>query len=83
MINTNWIELILFVCVDGQNFESFDDVAAKVDKMTGGEGINLLINNAAIMEQPQNSIFHLTKETFLKHLEINTVSPMLLAKVSV
>lgn len=61
--------------------EKFGDVVSQVDKVTGGEGINLLINNAAILEQPQSSIHQLNKDLFMKHLEVNTVAPILLTKV--
>ncbi|XP_035710475.1 C-factor-like [Folsomia candida] len=66
--------------LDTVDTEKFGDVVSQVDKVTGGEGINLLINNAAILEQPQSSIHQLNKDLFMKHLEVNTVAPILLTK---
>lgn len=64
--------------------DKYADIAAYVDKVTSGEGINLLINNAAILgKEGQRSILELKKDDFMKHLEINTVAPILLIKVVV
>jgi len=63
------------------NMDKYADIAAYVDKVTSGEGINLLINNAAILGRDgQKSILQLQKDDFMKHLEVNTVAPILLIK---
>lgn len=66
---------------DVSNTEKYADIAAHVDEVTGGEGINLLINNAGIYEGQQESIRSLKKEAFLKHLEVNTLGPIFLTQV--
>jgi len=70
------------VKLDVRDTEKYADVVAKVDEITGGEGINLLINNAGVLTSnpPQNSIFALEKDNLLYHLEVNTVAPIMLTK---
>ena len=50
-----------------------------VESVVEGEGLNLLINNAAIANVL--GFFEVSKEDMMEHFEVNTVGPLLVSQV--
>jgi len=57
----------------------YDELVTKVDTITKGAGVNLLINNSGVLK-PGSNINDLNKDDLMYHFEINTVAPMMLSK---
>jgi len=49
-------------------------------KIVGGSGLSLLVNNAGIFDWKLSTLEQHTKENMMQHLDINLVTPVLLAK---
>jgi len=58
----------------------YDKAVDEVKKIVGPTGLNILINNAGIMDKSLSSLAVQTKENIMKHLDINCVTPVLLTK---
>jgi len=58
----------------------YDKAVAAVKKIVGACGLNILINNAGIMDKSLSSLEAHTKENMMQHLDINCVTPVLLTK---
>jgi len=59
----------------------YDAIVAEVDKITESTGLNLLINNAGILDESTLSLESTTKESLRKHFDVNTIAPLLITKV--
>ena len=68
-------------CTDIRDDSKYADVVKQVDEATQGAGLNLLINNAGIYTNRPQNLENITKETMLLHFEVNTIAPLILAKV--
>jgi len=58
----------------------YDKAVEAVKKIVGGAGLNILVHNAGIMDKSINTLEQQTKENLMQHLDINTVTPVLLTK---
>jgi short-subunit dehydrogenase involved in D-alanine esterification of teichoic acids len=56
-------------------------VVAEVDELTGGAGLNLLVNNAGILLSSNLSLAAVKKEDLVQHFEVNSIAPILLTQV--
>lgn len=62
--------------------EKYGDFVAKVESVTKGAGVNLLINNSGVLLRENNStLADVKKDDLVYHLEVNTVSPIMLTQV--
>jgi len=69
------------VVLDVRATEKYDEFVATVEATTKGAGINLLINNSAVLSKENNSsLSQLVKEDLMYHFEVKTVAPMMLCK---
>jgi NAD(P)-dependent dehydrogenase (short-subunit alcohol dehydrogenase family) len=66
---------------DVTEYERFGEVVDEVERLTGGAGLNLLINNAGIMAKSNTGLTEVTKEILRDHFEVNTIAPILLTQV--
>jgi len=57
-----------------------DKAVEAVKKIVGPSGLNILIHNAGIMDKSIVSLEQQTKENLMQHLDLNTVTPVLLTK---
>ncbi|XP_078355997.1 uncharacterized protein LOC144640799 [Oculina patagonica] len=64
--------------MDVNDFESFGKVVSEVDKKLEGRGLNLLLNNAGIMDR--STLDEVTAEGMITVYKTNTVAPLLLTK---
>ena len=64
--------------MDVNDFESFRQVVSEVDKKLKGRGLDLLLNNAGIMDR--STLDQVTAENMMKVYETNTVAPLMLTK---
>jgi NAD(P)-dependent dehydrogenase (short-subunit alcohol dehydrogenase family) len=70
--------------LDLGNEDKYTEVVDKVDAMTGGEGLNVLINNSGIYgDKGVSSIFNLDKKQLQEHFDVNTFAPVFLTKAFV
>lgn len=61
---------------------SFDNLFPQISKVTGDQGLNLLINNAGT--STKFTKLNLVKpEQLLSNLTINTIAPIILTKVNI
>ncbi|XP_045491043.1 C-factor [Colias croceus] len=68
--------------LDVTDTSQFDDVATQVAKVMGGQGLNLLINNAGVTTRFTK--LNLVKaDQLLENLTVNTVAPIMLTKALV
>jgi len=69
------------VVLDVRETEKYDELVAKVEATTKGAGVNLLINNSAVLNRENNgSLSQLLKDDLMYQFEVNTVAPMMLCK---
>ena len=60
--------------------DSYPSIVSWVGDIVGEEGLNLLINNAAISDvSPMDKV---TKEGMISSFEANTIAPLFIARVS-
>jgi len=65
--------------VDVRDEATIASAKTVVESVVEGEGLNLLINNAAISKK--RGFFDVTKEVMLEIFEVNTVGPLLVSQV--
>jgi len=69
------------VVLDVRATEKYDEFVANVEAVTKGAGINLLVNNSAVMHRENNAqLSQLLKDDLMYHFEVNTIAPMMLSK---
>jgi len=69
------------VVLDVRQTEKYDELVANVDAVTQGAGVNLLINNSAVLHKENNSsLSDLLRDDLMYQFEVNTVAPMMLSK---
>ena len=66
---------------DVLNHETFVDVAEEVSSLVGENGLNLLINNAAVSPRSTRINF-VTSQQMAETFAVNTTSPLMLTKVN-
>ncbi|XP_075156926.1 SDR family oxidoreductase sniffer isoform X2 [Haematobia irritans] len=65
--------------IDLRNINSHENLVKQIDEITGGNGLNVLFNNAGI--SPKSTRINMTNaEDIMNTLETNTVVPVMLAK---
>jgi len=70
--------------LDLGNEEKYTEVVDKIDEMTEGNGLNVLINNSGIFgDKGASSIFNLNKKELQEHFDVNTFAPIFLTKAFV
>jgi len=71
---------IHLVQLDIADVAKYDEVVRKVDEVTGGAGLNLLINNSGILNGAKASLANLELEDFTQHFVVNSIAPILLTR---
>lgn len=66
--------------LDVIDFGSYDGFVEEVKSIVGGKGLNVLINNAGIMQDRKTSFNDCTAKSWTDHYVTNTVAPMMLSK---
>lgn len=66
------------VQVDVNDFEGFNQVVSEVERKLEGRGLDLLLNNAGIMDR--STLDEVTAERMINVYKTNTVAPLMLAK---
>jgi NAD(P)-dependent dehydrogenase (short-subunit alcohol dehydrogenase family) len=66
--------------LDIRDETKYPDVVKRVEEVTQGAGLNLLVNNAGIYTMRPQNLESITKEAMLLHFEVNTIAPLMLAK---
>ena len=61
------------------NYPDFPRIASEVGEVVGSDGLNLLINNAGIMNT--TSLAEVTADQMMECYKANTIGPVLLAQV--
>ena len=64
--------------MDVNDYESFSQVVSEVDRKLEGRGLDLLLNNAGIMDR--SSLDEVTAESMISVYKTNTVAPLMLTK---
>ena len=64
--------------LDVNNIESFDQVVSEVDRKLEGRGLDLLFNNAGIMDR--SALDAVTAESMISAYKTNAVAPLMLSK---
>jgi len=65
--------------LDVQNEDDYAAAVAKVDQVVGGEGLNVLLNNAGVNQKP-GDLAMTTREVMLRIYDINAVAPIMITK---
>lgn len=65
---------------DIRDLDKYDEVGMVVEASTGGQGLNLLINNAGVSSKVAK-LSATRKSELLDNLEVNTIAPIMLTKV--
>jgi len=69
------------VQLDITDHSQYEAVVALVDETTGGQGLNMLINNSGTIDgKGDNTLANLTIEAIRNQLEVNLLGPMFLTK---
>ena len=63
---------------DVTNFQAFDHVVSEVEKKLEGHGLNLLINNAGVMDR--TNLDGVTAQSMIEVYNTNVVAPLMLTK---
>lgn len=58
-----------------------DRIVATVEAEVGADGLNLLINNAAIYNKVDVRLVDQTSEDLIRHFRANCVAPLMLTRV--
>ena len=66
------------VQLDVNDFEGFNQVVSEVERKLEGRGLDLLLNNAGIMDR--STLNEVTAERMIDVYKTNTVAPLMLAK---
>ena len=66
------------VQLDVNDFEGFNQVVSEVERKLEGRGLDLLLNNAGIMDR--STLDEVTAEGMISVYKTNTVAPLMLAK---
>ena len=66
--------------IDIGNFDDISNAQATVKKHTGDAGLNVLINNAGVLQREQK-IEDVTPENMMESYRINTIAPAMIIKV--
>jgi len=66
--------------LDIKDDTKFPSIAAEVDRITKGTGVNVLVNNGGVYSDDGQTFETVTKETLMHYFEINTVGSFLMAK---
>lgn len=81
MLLVSYIQCILcFSLLDVKDENSFPRFRQQLEQEIGETGLHLLINNAGIAIW--KDLDNVTKADMMENFEVNTVSPLLLTKVS-
>jgi NAD(P)-dependent dehydrogenase (short-subunit alcohol dehydrogenase family) len=64
--------------LDVNDFEGFSQVISEVDRKLEGRGLDLLLNNAGIVDR--STLDEVTAERMINVYKTNTVAPLMLAK---
>jgi NAD(P)-dependent dehydrogenase (short-subunit alcohol dehydrogenase family) len=67
--------------IDIKNFEQYDRLVKEVGTIVKGQGLNVLFNNAGVSPKSTRLPF-VTPEQLLETYQVNSMAPVLLAKVS-
>lgn len=65
--------------VDAVDYGSYPSIVQWVEKIVGEEGLNVLISNAG--QYTRNDLASVTPEAMRSDYELNTIAPLMLAKV--
>lgn len=65
--------------VDAVDYGSYPSIVEWVEKIVGGEGLNVLINNAG--QYCKGDLDSVTAEGMRSDFELNTIAPLMLSKV--
>ncbi|XP_026329402.1 uncharacterized protein LOC113237243 [Hyposmocoma kahamanoa] len=65
--------------LDVTNTSSFDEISSQIKKVVGGNGLNLLVNNAGVTTK-FTKLALVKREQLLDNLTVNTVAPIMLTK---
>ncbi|XP_077981559.1 uncharacterized protein LOC144436610 isoform X2 [Glandiceps talaboti] len=68
--------------LDVDDRDSINDAASKVEQVLGENGLSLLINNAAISVNREQTIEEVDPDYMIKLYRVNTVGPLLVIKVA-
>jgi len=60
--------------------KQISDAVKFVESIVGDDGLNLLINNAAMLEREGSLLPSVTRANLMAHFDVNTVSPILVAQ---
>lgn len=63
---------------DVLNYESFPKIVEWVESFLNGEGLNVLINNAGVLQR--HGLSEVSRDTLMMDIEINAVAPLMLTK---
>ena len=63
------------------DYGALPGIVEQTQKLVGDNGLNLLINNAAILNRV--TIDNVTPEDMRRHFEVNSIAPLMIVKVSV
>lgn len=70
---------IHIINLDVKNTNSFDGVALNISKIVGDDGLNVLINNAAVTTK-FTKLNLVKEEQLMENLAVNTIAPIMLTK---
>lgn len=71
---------LILVKLDMTDYKGFAAVAKEVEKVVGGKGLNLLINNAGMIPPNSRELDALTPEAMVEGFQVNCLGPLFLTK---
>ena len=63
------------------DYTSYPLITKWVEEYLCGEGLNVLINNAALLVRENMSLTDVTRDNMMAHVEANAVAPLMLSQV--
>jgi len=66
--------------LDTANDSQVAQVGEQARKLLGDKGLNLLVNNAGMLDESKSKLEDLTSQIFLTHYHTNSVAPLMITK---
>ena len=67
--------------IDVRDMTQTQQLVESVHAVVGNQGLNLVVNNAGILEENQHSLMALQSSTMRNTFEVNTIGPTFLTQV--